>query len=164
MESENTTNESEIIAKTTNNKQAGPMMGEIDGTNSDSSAGDGTEMNGAPEMPSGKEGEMWRIEGLATGSYQVYAHNDSYYDGNASCMVFEGETSVCHIALTPIPNGNNSEHIETGVLPTVTINTVSDCSAQPVSKHHAPFALLAIASGLLASLGIRRRKAKGGSR
>ena len=113
---------------------------------------------------SGKEGEMWRIEGLATGSYQVYAHNDSYYDGNASCMVFEGETSVCHIALTPIPNGNNSEHIETGVLPTVTINTVSDCSAQPVSKHHAPFALLAIASGLLASLGIRRRKAKGGSR
>lgn len=113
---------------------------------------------------SGKEGEMWRIEGLATGSYQVFAHNDSYYDGNASCQVFEGETSVCHIALTPIPNGNNTEHIETGVLPTVTINTVPDCSAQPISRHHAPFALLAIASGLLATLGIRRRKAKGGSR
>ncbi len=58
MESENTTNESEIIAKTTNTKQGGPMMGEIDGTNSDSSAGDGAEMNGVPEMPSDLEGEM----------------------------------------------------------------------------------------------------------
>ncbi len=113
---------------------------------------------------SGKENEMWQIEGIPTGSYQVVARSDGYYDGNASCQVFEGETSVCHISLTPIPSPGASEHIEVGVLPTVTINSSKDCSAQPKSRHHAPFALFAIASGLLATLSIRRRKAKGGSR
>ena len=58
MESENITNESEIIAKTTNTKQAGPMMGEIDETNSDPSTGDGTETNEMPEMPSDMTGGM----------------------------------------------------------------------------------------------------------
>ena len=110
---------------------------------------------------SGKNNEMWEMTGLASGTYQVYAHSDGYLDGNASCTVVDGETSMCHIGLTPISDTGATDRLEAGVLPQITVHTKSNCSAQTRSETSVPFGLLAAASGILAAFAVRRRRTKG---
>ena len=107
----------------------------------------------------------WEIDQIPEGVHEVTATADGYFENTVSCTVYAGEPSYCAIPLKT--NDNNGSAIQVKPMyPRVTLVAAEDaCSAQskrPASN--APYALFALAAGILAALGLRRRSNKGDAR
>lgn len=107
----------------------------------------------------------WEIDNVPVGTHQVTATADGYFENTVSCTVYPDEPGYCAIPLKIQDESGSAIQIKP-MYPRVTLESADDaCSAQ--TKHpasNAPYALFALAAGILTALGLRRRSHKGDAR